>query len=62
MKDAQGNILHEGDRVFAYDLDSKRVYGTLYRNKDYPEVSEWYVQYDDGEDCAVLDFSLLWKA
>lgn len=62
MKDADGNILHEGDRVFAYDLDGKRVYGTLRPNDGYEEVSEWYVEYDDGEECAVLDFDQLWKA
>ena len=61
--DAEGKTLHEGDRVYAYDIcdTSVRIYGTLLKNTDYPHVSEWYVKYDDGEEFAVLDFNFIWK-
>jgi hypothetical protein len=63
VKDAEGRRLHEGDRVYAFHFNGRtRVYGTLLRNDDYKEVSEWCVEYDDGEKCAILDFSQLWKA
>ncbi len=64
-KDGDGAILHEGDRVYCYDLiDGRpnRVYGTIHRNVDNPDVSDWYIDYDDGEECAVLDISLVYKA
>lgn len=54
-----------GDRVYSYDyIEGKpiRCYGTLYKNEDFPEVSEWYIEYDDGQECAVLDMSLVFKA
>lgn len=63
--DGEGQRLHEGDRVYTYDAfaaNQTRIYGTLYKNSEYPEVSEWYVDYDDANQCAVLDFGLLWKA
>ena len=63
--DGEGQRLHEGDRVYTYDAfaaNHTRIYGTLYKNSEYPEVSEWYVDYDDANQCAVLDFGLLWKA
>lgn len=64
--DGDGRVLHEGDRVFSYDYDEqltiRRMYGTLHKNEDFPHVSEWYVAYDDGEECAVLDMSSIFKA
>jgi hypothetical protein len=60
-KDGDGNVLHEGDRVFSYKLGG-RCYGTLHKNVDYPNVSEWYINYDDGEECAVLEIKLVFKA
>jgi hypothetical protein len=62
-----GKVLYEGDRVYSYDYDvenfaPKKCYGTLHKNKDYPEVSEWYIAYDDGQECAVLQMSLVFKA
>ena len=61
--DADGQRLYAGDRVYAYDIDGRtRVYGTLLPNDDYKDVAEWYVEYDDGAECAVLDFGVLWKA
>lgn len=57
-KDADGKTLHEGDRVYSYDLDSKRYYGTLHKNSD----DTWFVVYDDGNECLVVEFSLIWKA
>lgn len=59
--DGDNKVLHDGDRVFTYDFDGTRVYGTLRINEDYLEVSEWYVEYDDGEDYAVLDFNFIFK-
>lgn len=61
-KDGDGNILNEGDRVYTYDFDTTIVLGSIHKNIDNPNVSEWYVHYDDGEDCAVLDLSLIFKA
>jgi len=64
--DGDGNILYEGDRVYSYGFDDKwrpqRLYGTLHKNEDHPDVSEWYIAYDDGQECAVLDMSLVFKA
>jgi len=64
--DGDGQRLQDGDRVYSYgynkDMKPKRLYGTLHKNKDYPEVSEWYIAYDDGEECAVLELSLVFKA
>lgn len=60
-----GQKPHQGDRVYSYDyIEGKptRCYGTLHKNEDYPEVSEWYIEYDDGQECAVLDMSLVFKA
>lgn len=59
--DGDGFTLHEGDRVYTYDLTG-RVYGTLHKNEDFPEVSEYYIAFDDGEECAVLEISLVFKA
>ena len=64
--DGDGLVLHEGDRVYSYDYDKNlkpsRCYGTLHKNEDYPNVSEWYIAYDDGQECAVLEISLVFKA
>lgn len=64
--DGDGQVLHEGDRVYSYDYDKNlkpsRCYGTLHKNEDFPEVSEWYITYDDGQECAVLEMSLVFKA
>lgn len=60
--DANNQSLHDGSRVYTYDFDGKtKIYGTL-RENEFKNVSEWYVAYDDGNDCAVLDFKALWKA
>lgn len=59
--DALGNKLNAGDRVFCYDIDGSKQYGILQPN-EYKHVSDWCVFYDDGEDCAVLDFNSLFKA
>lgn len=63
--DGDGQVLHEGDRVYCYDyvdMKPKRCYGILHKNKDYPHVSDWYITYDDGQECAVLEISLVFKA
>jgi hypothetical protein len=54
--------LQEGDRVYSFDFDGSRVYGIIYKNKEYPEVSEWYIAYDDGKENAVLDINQVFKA
>lgn len=47
----------EGDRVFSYGFGYEQHNGTIHKNTEYPEVSEWYIKYDDGEECAVLDIN-----
>lgn len=32
--------------------------GTLHKNTGNENVSEWYVKWEDGEECAVLDTNL----
>ena len=51
--------LKQGDRVYSFDIDGSVVYGVLYKNDT--GFSEWYIKYDDGEECAVLDLSLVFK-
>ena len=60
--DPYGMRLHDGDRVYVYDEHDARLYGTLYKNKDFPHVSDYYIEYDDGQECAVLDMSSVYKA
>jgi len=63
--DSDGRILHEGDRVYTHGFTEhgwSRFYGTLYRNTEFPEVSDWWIEYDDKEQFAVLDFSDVFKA
>ena len=62
--DGDGNVLHDGDRVYTNDcFDNKRVYGTLKEPEEmakYPDT--WTVKYDDGEECLVLRPAELFKA
>lgn len=60
--DHYGNELTEGARVYCFDFDAKKVYGTLYLNKDYQHVSRWFIAFDDGNDCAVLNEQSVFKA
>ncbi len=53
---------NEGDRVYSYDFDGSKVYGTIHKNTDNSEVSEWYIKYDDGKELAVLDLTTVFKA
>lgn len=62
VTDGNGIELNKGDRVATQDWDGKIVYGTLLPNDGFEEVAEWYVAYDDGQECAVLDFKQLFKA
>lgn len=63
MDNEQNRVeFNEGDRVFSYELDGSQVFGTIHKNKDNPDVSEWYIRYDDGEECAVLDISIVFHA
>lgn len=64
-KDADGNNLHEGDRVFGYDyFDNgyQRIYGTLTKSDEPKTFGHWCVDYDDGESFMVLSFDNLYKA
>ncbi len=60
--DPQGFELNVGDRVCAFDLDGHKYEGILLLNSDHPHVSKYYVKYDDGNECDVLDLKLIWKA
>lgn len=59
--DGNGNLLKEGDRVWTYDWGYIPLQGTLKENTEHKDVSEWYVAWDDGENCAVLNFDFIWK-
>ena len=59
--DGDGHTLHEGDRVFTHGFGCERHYGTLHRNTEFPEVSDWWIEYDDKEQFAVLDFADVFK-
>ena len=63
--DGDGQTLHEGDRVFTHGFTDSgwgRHYGSLHKNEEFPNVSDWWIDYDDGEQCAVLDFADVFKA
>ena len=47
----------EGARVYTYDSFGFEQKGTIHQNSEYPDVSDYYITYDDGEECAVLDLS-----
>jgi len=53
---------NEGDRVWCLDSDGKEQHGNIYLNTEHPDVSEWYIRYDDGEECAVLDVMQVYPA
>lgn len=61
MIDGNGKEVKEGERVATFDIDGSMVYGTLHRNVEFPHVSDYYVKFDDGEECAVLDMDLIFK-
>jgi hypothetical protein len=61
-KDGNGNILHEGDRVFTDDENGSRIYGTLRYEETFRSEAEWTIEYDDGETFIVLDFSQVYNA
>lgn len=65
--DGDGNVLHDGDRVYTHDaMSCDRVYGTLFEPNDEIQKQEfsdyWTVDYDDGETCIVLRPQELFKA
>lgn len=65
QKDAEGNPLHEGDRVYGYDYTDngyQRVYGTLLISDAKETFGHWYIESDDGECLMVLDFNKVWSA
>ncbi len=62
--DGDGNVLHDGDRVYTHDpFENKRIYGELHEPEEmavYPDT--WTVSYDDGESSLVLRPEQLFKA
>ena len=53
--------MKEGDRVFTYGYRYEVHEGTIHKNTEYPEVSEWYIKYDDGSEFAVLNINGVYK-
>jgi hypothetical protein len=51
----------EGERVYCFGFGYQKDYGTIHKNTEYPNVSEWYIRYDDGEECAVVDERFVFK-
>ena len=51
----------EGERVSTFDINGMVLYGTIHKNIDFPQVSQWYIRFDDGIECAVVDESLVIK-
>jgi len=58
---AEEQKFKEGDRVFVYGFGNEQHNGTIHKNTEHPEVSEWYIKFDDGEECAVLDINCVYK-
>ena len=51
---------NDGDRVYCYYF-GKIINGTIHKNVEFPKVSKYYIKYDDGEECAVLDINQVYK-
>lgn len=53
----------EDQRVATYDVDGSLHYGVLLKSgpNDYWPNS-WYVRYDDGEECYILDWGSIYIA
>jgi len=64
--DAEGNRLHERDRVYSYDLKDNcghvRCYGTLSKSDHPATCGHWCVHYDDFESFIVLSWDDVYKA
>ena len=56
-----GVALYEGDRVYSYDVDQRRQYGTLSVSDHPATLGHWSIDYDDGESFIVLDFNHVFK-
>lgn len=52
----------ENERVYVHDEDCNKSYGTLHKNTEHPEVSEWYIHFEDGFIGAVLVEDLVFKS
>ena len=55
----------EGDSVYTYGYDGSdnvygKFYGTIHLNTEYPQVSDWYIKFDDGQEFAVLEIDLVY--
>lgn len=59
---ANGEILHDGDRVFTHS-DGVRRYGTLFFDENASENwREWLIKFDDGGCFYVLNFNVVYSA
>lgn len=61
MTEIKEQKFKEGDRVFSYGFGYEQHDGTIYKNTEHPEVSEWYIKYDDGEESAVVDINGVYR-
>lgn len=52
----------ENEQVYVHDEHGSKIYGILHKNTEHPEVSEWYIHFQDGEKCAVLVDDLVFKS
>ena len=34
----------EGERVSTFDINGMVLYGTIHKNIDFPQVSQWYIR------------------
>ncbi len=50
-----------GDRIYTYEVDGTKVFGTLQRGETFRGPDDWFVDYDDGESCVVLDMDQIFK-
>ena len=59
--DFNGIELKAGDKVGTYDMNGKFYKGILKQDESCTVCDGWYVDYEDGKSCAVLEFSFLYK-
>jgi len=65
MKLGCGTIPKDGLVVKVKDYSNGTIswfYGILLKNNGHPSVSEWYIKYFDGNDCAVLRMEEVYSA
>jgi len=52
----------ENERVYVHNEDGSKIYGTLHKNTEHCEVSEWYIYFEDDFKGAVLVQELVFKS